>query len=144
MKKTIFTLIVALCCTITACTKDRLITFAELPQSAQTTVQNYFDVNQVSYVTEDVELLGKEYEVRLTDGAKLEFKSDGSLKKIDCQYNPVPEALIPALVLEQVKAKFPQNFIIEWGEDDWGWKAELNNKLELKFNRNFDFVGIDD
>lgn len=144
MQKPFFLLLAAICCTLTSCAKDRLITFAELPQTAQNIVQTHFDVNQVSYVTEDVELLGKEYELRLTDGTKLEFKNDGSLKKIDCQYSPVPEALVPAQVLEQVKAKFPQNFIIEWGEDDWGWKAELNNKLELKFNRNFDFVGIDD
>ena len=41
-------------------------------------------------------------------------------------------------------AQFPQAVIVEWGKDDWGWKAELNNQLELKFNSKYQLIGIDD
>ena len=50
----------------------------------------------------------------------------------------------PEIVRQQVAAQFPQAVIVEWGKDDWGWKAELNNKLELKFNGKYQMTGIDD
>lgn len=44
----------------------------------------------------------------------------------------------------QFPAQFPQAIIVEWGKDDWGRKAELNNKLELKFNSSYQLIGVDD
>lgn len=144
MKKSILMALVAVLCSLNACSKNQLITFAQLPEAAQQIVQNNFDVNAVSYVMMDREFLSKEYEVRLNDGTELDFEGDGSLKKVDCKLQAVPEALIPEVVRAQVAAQFPQAVIVEWGKDDWGWKAELDNKLELKFNRKLEFIGIDD
>lgn len=132
-------------CSLNACAdNDQIITFEQLPAAAQQTVKANFNVETVSYVLLDRELFGNEYEVRLTDGSELKFKSDGVLKKVDCKFQAVPEALVPEIVRQQVKAQFPQAFIVEWGEEDGGWKAELNNKLELRFNRRYDFIGVDD
>ena len=52
--------------------------------------------------------------------------------------------MVPAQVRQQVAASFPQAFSVEWGKDDWGWKAELNNKLDVKFNSKLEMTGIDD
>lgn len=134
----------AVICSLSACANDQIITYAQLPAAAQQLVQENFAVENVAYVLLDREIFGNEYEVRFNDGTELKFESDGSLKKVDCKYMAVPEALIPPVVLQQVKAQFPQVFIVEWGKDDWGWKAELSNKLELKFNRQLQMIGIDD
>lgn len=145
MKKSMLMAFVAAVVSLTACAgNEQLITFAQLPAAAQTIVQNNFDANNIAYVKMEREMFGKEYEVRLNDGTEIDFEGDGELKKVDCKLMAVPEALVPAPVLEYVKAMFPQAFITEWGKDDWGWKAELNNKLELKFNRKFETVGLDD
>jgi hypothetical protein len=129
----------------TACAgNEQLITFAQLPAAAQTIVQDNFDVNNVAYVKMERDFIGKEYEVRFNDGTEIDFEGDGSLKKVDCHLLAVPEALVPAPVLNYVKTMFPQAFVTEWGKDDWGWKAELNNKLEIKFNRKYEAVGLDD
>lgn len=144
MKKTFLMALVAVMCSLNSCANDQLITFAQLPEAAQKIVQTHFDVNNIAYVKLDREFVGKEYEVRFNDGTELDFEGDGSLKKVDCKYQAVPEALVPEVVRQQVKAQAPQALIVEWGKDDWGWKAELNNKLELKFNSKLEFIGIDD
>jgi len=145
MKKSILVALVAVVCSLIACAdNDQLITFAQLPAPAQTTVKQYFDEANVAFCTMDREWFGKEYKVRFNDGTELKFEGDGSIHKIDCQFRAVPDALIPEVVLQQVKAQFPQAVIVEWGKDDWGWKAELNNQLELKFNSKYQMIGIDD
>lgn len=60
------------------------------------------------------------------------------------KFEAVPDALVPEVVRQQLKASFPQAFVVEWGKDDWGWKAELNNKLEVKFSRKLEMRGLDD
>ena len=145
MKKTFGVILMAVFCSITACADhDQLITFAQLPAPAQATIQQYFDAANIAHCTMDREWFGKEYNVRFNDGAEIKFEGDGSLHKVDCKFRAVPDALVPEIVRQQVQASFPQAFIIEWGKDDWGWKAELNNKLELKFNSKFQMMGVDD
>lgn len=145
MKKTFLMAIMAVLFGLSSCnTRDQLITFAQLPEAGQQLVQANFDVANIAYVKQDREWFDKEYEVRFNDGSELDMEGDGSFKHVDCKFHAVPEALVPEIVRQQVAAQFPQAFIVEWGKDDWGWKAELNNKLDLKFNSSFEFIGLDD
>lgn len=145
MKKMYLAIVMALVCSLSACgDNNQVITFAQMPEAAQAIVKTYFDAASISYVMLDNDLFDKEYEVRFNDGSEMAFEKDGSLKKVDSKYQAVPEGLIPAQVLQEVKLRFPQCVIVEWGKDDRGWKAELNNKLELKFNSRYDLVGFDD
>ena len=145
MKKTFLMAIMAVLFGLSSCnTRDQLITFAQLPEAGQQLVQTNFDVANIAYVKQDREWFDKEYEVRFNDGSELDMEGDGSFKHVDCKFQAVPEALVPEIVRQQVAAQFPQAFIVEWGKDDWGWKAELNNKLDLKFNSSFEFIGLDD
>ena len=135
----------AFVCSLSACAdSDQLITFAQLPAAAQATVKQYFDEANIAFCTMDREWFGKEYKVQFNDGSDIKFEGDGSLHNVDCKFRAVPEALVPEVVRQQVAAQFPQAMIIEWGKDDRGWKAELNNKLELKFNSKYQMIGIDD
>lgn len=145
MKKSLFVAMMAFVCSLSACAdSDQLITFAQLPAAAQATVKQYFDEANVAFCTMDREWFGKEYKVQFNDGSDIKFEGDGSLHNVDCKFRAVPDALIPEVVRQQVAAQFPQAIIVEWGKDDWGWKAELNNKLELKFNSKYQMIGVDD
>lgn len=146
MKKSLFVAILAVFCSsfIACADNDQLITFAQLPAAAQATVKQYFDETNVAFCTLDRDFLSKEYKVQFNDGVELKFEGDGSLEKVDCKFRAVPEGLVPEVVREQIAAQFPEAVIVEWGKDDWGWKAELSNKLELKFNRKLQMVGVDD
>lgn len=144
MKNQFYLVLLALSMSLVACAKDEVITYDRLPQAAKAVVEAHFDASQVSYVTLDKDLLNCEYTVKFNDGRSLEFDKAGEVKKVDCKTVEVPAALVPEQVREYVKAHFANAFITEWGKDDRGYKAELNNGLDLEFNRKYEFVRIDD
>ena len=143
MKKYFSVVLVALC-SLTACAKEQVITFDQVPEPAKAIVTAHFDASQIAYVILDQGLLDADYEVKFNDGRSLEFNKAGELTKVDCKQTEVPSALIPELVRQYVKANFPNAFITEWSKDDRRWKAELNSGLDLEFNSNYEFVRIDD
>lgn len=144
MKKNLFVALLALTCSFTACANEQVITYDQVPEPAKAIVAAHFDAAQVAYVMLDKGLFDDEYEVRFNDGRTIEFNKAGELLKVDCKLTEVPSALVPEPVLAYVKAHFPNAFITEWGKDDRGYKAELNNGLDLKFNRKYEFVRVDD
>ena len=144
MKKNLFVALLALTCSFTACADEQVVTYDQVPEPAKAIVAAHFDVTQIAYVMLDKELFNDEYEVRFNDGRTIEFNKAGELLKVDCKRTEVPYALIPEPVQAYVKAHFPNAFITEWGKDDRGYQAELNNGLDLKFNRQYEFVRIDD
>ena len=143
MKKYFSVVLMALC-SLTACAKEQLITFDQVPEPAKAIVAAHFDASQISYVTVDKSLLDCDYDIKFNDGRSIEFNKAGELQKVDCRLTEVPSALVPEPVQAYIKANFPNAFITEWGKDDRGYKAELNNGLDLKFNRQLEFIRIDD
>lgn len=144
MKKNLFAVLATLCISLTACAHDQIVPFEQVPQAGKDIVAKYFDVSQVAYVKLDKEMFDSEYEVKFNDGRSVEFNNAGELLKVDCKYTEVPADLVPEQVRNYVKANFPNAIITEWGRDDWGYKAELNNGLDIKFNRSYEFLRVDD
>jgi len=144
MKNNLLAVLAALTISLTACAHDQIVPFEQVPQPAKDIVVKYFDASQVSYVKLDKDLFDWEYEVKFNDGRSIEFNKAGELKKVDCKASAVPVDLVPEQVRNYVKANFPNAFITEWGRDDFGYKAELSNGLDLEFNRNYEFLRIDD
>lgn len=144
MKNVISFLCMILFFTFNSCSQDRVITFDQLPANSQTTITKYFNKDNISFVKIDEEAFSYEYEIYFNDGTKVEFEKSGEVKKVDCNHQRVPDGLIPAPVLTYVKNNYPNAFIIEWNKKRNGWKAELNNELELYFNNQYQFIGIDD
>jgi len=130
--------------TMSACSQDQIGTFDQLPQNAQELINQHFNKDNISLIKIDKDLTGNEYEVIFTDGTDLEFDKNGDLIKVDCGLTQVPTALIPEQVTTYVNTNYPNNFITEWGKEDRGWKAELNNGVELLFNSQYEFTGVDD
>ncbi len=143
MKKYFSVVLMALC-SLTACAKEQVIAYDQVPEAAKAIVAAHFDASQISYVTVDKGLLDCDYDIKFNDGRSLEFNKAGELLKVDCKLAEVPSALIPEQVRAYVKANFPNAFITEWSKDDRRWKAELNSGLDLEFNSKYEFVRIDD
>ena len=143
MKKYFSVVLMALC-SLTACAKEQVIAYDQVPEPAKAIVSAHFDASQISYVTVDKGLLDCDYDIKFNDGRSLEFNKAGELTKVDCKQTEVPSALIPEQVCAYVKANFPNAFITEWSKDDRRWKAELNSGLDLEFNSKYEFVRIDD
>lgn len=145
MKKvTISILFMVFALSLDACTKERIISFDQLPQKAQTIITTYFSIEEVMIVKLDKDDLQIEYDVKLKNGTELTFDSKGDLIEIDCHRQRVPDGLVPENVRAFVTANHPTAFVTEWSKNKFRLKVELNNGLELVFNNDGDFIRYED
>ncbi len=107
-------------------------------------VEQYFPKATVQMVMPDED----DIDVVLNDYTKIEFKLNYEWKKVDCEHSTtftsVPATLIPEQITAYVNANFPNATIKKLEKKYMGWEIELNNGLELKFNKNFKVMEIDD
>jgi hypothetical protein len=87
---------------------------------------------------------GLGYDVILADGTSLEFSRDGQWTKVDCGLNPLPAGILPTNIEQYVSANFPANFATKIKYDDRRYEVDMNNELELIFDKNGAFMGADD
>ena len=145
MKKQIGLILVALMATLNACAdSERLVAFEQMPAPAQAKVTEFFQRTDVSYVTEEREIFGSEYKVRLNNGWELEFDSNGDMIKADAQKAALPAGLVPEGIQKYVSTTFPSAVITEWKKDGRTIDVELNNGLDLVFDLSYNFLRIDD
>lgn len=145
MKKIIVLLVslVAMQSTLKA-DNDKPIEFTQLPAQSQQLVKTHFADQPIAVVKMERELLDKTYEVIFTNGDKIEFDRRGNWKDIDCKQTEIPEALIPAQIKSYVAKHYPDTKIRKIEKEDRGYyDVDLSNRIELKFNSNFNLVDID-
>lgn len=143
--KRIFTFIaISLAAVMTAKADDRPVTFEQLPAAAQSFINNHFQSDRISYATVDDDLILPDYTVVLVSGVKIQFSNNGSLEKIDAKKAGVPEELIPVQILDYVKRHYQDVRFVEYEIDRRSYETKLSNGMELRFNKNFALVGIDD
>ena len=123
---------------------DKVISKNQLPAQAQSFLNENFANVKISYAKLETDFLVSSYEVMLADGTKLEFSSKGNWEEVDCRYGEVPAAIIPVPLKDYLKANYPNEKVLKIERDRRGYDLKLSNKLELKFNNDFEIVDIDD
>ena len=118
---------------------ERHIPAGKLPQPAQTFLAQTFPGTNVLSVERD----GLKYDVYLMDGTSLEFRHSGNWHEVDCQKKPVPENIIPMPIQTYVTTNFPLCFVVKIKQERRGYEVELSNDLELKFDKNGNFIYAD-
>lgn len=107
----------------------------ELPQPAQEFLNEHFPKAKVSMIKVDKHLLKKtDYDVKLTNGTKIEFNNSGKWTSVDCKTKEVPQKLILKAIRNYVSKNFPKTFITSIEKKTSGYEIELNDGVELKFN----------
>jgi hypothetical protein len=127
----------------TANAQKRNITLNELPKPAQTFISTHFKGQTVSYLIEDKGMLSTDYEVTLSGGTEIEFDSKGNWKEIDGNKHGLPNSVIPKGIADYISKNYKGQGI-EKIDKEGGYKVELLNDLELKFDSNGRFLRIDD
>lgn len=147
MKKYFVLAAVALCSVgfaSAAAFADRPITVEELPDAARKFVRTHFADAEVLYAKVDDDLFDNDYKVVFADGVSVEFASNGEWKEVDTRRGVVPAAIVPQPVRERVEKQFPGVRIESIERDRRGFEVGLSNGLDLKFDRQFNLVDIDD
>ena len=83
-------------------------------------------------------------EVHLNNGVQLEFDKKGNWDKVDCQFNAVPAHLVPTVIANYVQTSYPGATVVKIDKERYGFKIELSNDLEMKFNKQGALFDIDD
>ena len=140
------TLVVTLLCalTLSVCAQGKQpIAFENLPNGVQQEVLKCYTKDQIQFITVEKELLSPEYEFVLANGVQLEYDGDAKLLTAESR-NGLPEKLINPQIVAYVKANFPKAIITEYSCDKWEQDVELNNEIDLVFDRNNAFKHMDD
>jgi len=142
--KRIFTIIaVALTSVQLSKADDRPVTFSQLPAAAQTFINTNYSGEKISYATVDDDFIRPDYNVMLANGVKIQFENSGALEKIESRAG-IPEELIPVQIRDYVKLHYPDVIFVEYEIGKRTYEVKLSNRLEIKFNRNFNVIEIDD
>mgnify|MGYP001090322875 FL=1 len=145
MKKIIFILsLLAGMLTFTGCDEDKIISESQLPQKAQQFIQQYFAEEEIDIVKSEREVSGKKYEVTFISGKNIEFKSNGDWIKVDCLFSAVPAELVPEAIANKVKEMYPDAIICVIDKENNYTEVDLNNGLDLKFDKKYNLISIDD
>ncbi len=124
--------------------KTQLVKFNELPQKAQTFIETYFNAADISFVKMEKDGLHNDYDVRMTDGTEIDFDHDGSLEQVDCNTKAVPAGIVPEKITTYVAEHFAGAFIVKYEIDRRELKVELNNSLDLEFDKQGNFLRVED
>ena len=89
----------------------------------------------------DRDFTDNDYTVYLDNGVKVEFDGSG---KWDSIKGAVPSAVIPAKIKNYLSQHYASFNVVKIDRKRYGYEVELNNDLELKFDVNGNFLGLDD
>lgn len=123
---------------------DLPVTVSELPQKAQEFIKQYFPQQEVSFAKVEKDFWEKKYEVVFVNGEKVEFDKNGNWEEVKCKFSVVPNGIVPEKIREQLSKQFPTAKVLKIERDSKGYEIELDNKLEVKFNKSFQLTDIDD
>lgn len=123
---------------------DRPITLDKLPAAAQTFLKTHFSKLTLAYAVEDPKIIGSEYEVIYTDRTEVDFRSDGEWSSVERKYEAVPASIIPTQIADYLAKNFNGQYVKKIDRDKYSWEVEISNGLEIKFDRQFNVIDIDD
>ncbi|HLV52630.1 MAG TPA: PepSY-like domain-containing protein [Cryomorphaceae bacterium] len=114
----------------------------EIPAEITKFVETHFPDTPIAIATLDNDDRNAEYEILLKDRTKLEFDHNFQLEKAE-SLNALPNSMFPQSVLDYVSANYPNSKITEWDIDRNDQEIELDNELELKFDKQGNFLRLD-
>ncbi len=145
MKRVFFLLaILAITVTTASADNDKPITIDQLPATAKQFINSYFSNVKVSYAKMETDLFDKSYEVIFTDGNKVEFNKKGEWTDVDCKFTQIPEGIVPQKIKDYVVTHHKDVKIVEIDRDRRDYEVKLSSGLELKFDKKFNLIEIDD
>jgi len=127
---------------LTGCGKETILNENDIPTEIKTYVEKHFPGSKILQCVKDKDGLELNYDVIIEGNFKLEFNKKKEIESID-GVTKLPDSVIPAKILTYVQTNYSSNFITDWDIDRNDQQIELDNDIELKFNKSGDFLRID-
>ncbi len=144
MKKLFLILVSVFALSVTAMAiEDKPTTIDKMPQKAQMFIKKFFSTYQVAMAKVETDFLSKSYDVIFTNGDKLEFDRKGEWTNIDCEYSAVPMDVVPPAIKTYINKNYPHAQVKQIEKDGKSYDVELSNGWEIKFDKSFRVVDLD-
>ncbi len=120
------------------------VTMDKLPATAQRLIKTHFSTSDIAYIQMEREWVSKSYEVAFVNGNKIDFDHKGNWTELNCKFTQVPDALVPKAIRNYVSRNHSGRTIRKMEREGNYFDIELDNGLEIKFNKQFKVVKIGD
>ena len=122
--------------------QKKYLAVSETPGQIISYINVHFPKSEIISVKKDKEVLKTEYKVKLNTMVELEFDGNFSIKKIESK-SALPQSVVPEKIVAYIHKNYPNNKILEWKKEKKGQKIELDNDIDVVFDLNGKFLGID-
>lgn len=143
MKKIVLVLMMCVLAVAANAKGKQPVAFEKVPQEVQAEFQKYFSTDSVQYITFEKELGQKMYTFVLSEGTKVKYNDKAVLRKIENK-NGILTTLVPEKIMEYAQQTFPNATITEYVCGKSRKEIELNDNIELIFNKRDKFLRIED
>lgn len=126
-----------------------VISEGALPKASMVTINAYFKEAQVKQAMQfsKPNIYSSLYSVSLSNKFEIDFNKDGVWTEVESEDNqPIPAAFMIAevpLIHAYLMANFDGLYAVEIEREHYGFTVELNNGVDLVFDREQNFIGID-
>lgn len=127
---------------LVACKKETIIDEDKLPDEIKTFVSTHFPDKKILQSVKEFDDFSTSYRVILEGNYQLVFDHKKEIEEIE-GIEKLPDSVIPVKILDYVSANYPANYIIKWNKEKTHQEVVLDNRLELEFNNDGDFLRID-
>ena len=105
----------------------------QIPQQSQAFINKYFSSCSIVLVEIEDEEDGREYS-----------DLQGNWKRVARKKSGVPLTLIPNTIQQYVKTNYPNDVVTKFSKKDYGFKLELSDDMDLRFNKQGQFIEVVD
>ncbi|RAX54098.1 hypothetical protein CCY99_05310 [Helicobacter sp. 16-1353] len=115
---------------------DMVVPATALPQNAQAFISSNFQGANIVYVEQDY----NDFEVRLSNGVKIDFYRDGTWKDIE-SYGGINPSILPAPVAQTIAKTYPNIAIVKVDKEWNGFEVKMANMLKIYLDINGNLLG---
>lgn len=127
---------------LASCNKEETLPKSEIPAEISGYVSTHFPGAKIIGATKDIDGWDLTYDITLEGGYFLEFNRKKELTDIE-GLSKLPESIIPGKIGSFISSNYTENQIVGWEIDNRHQQIKLDNRLELEFNMDGDFLRID-
>ena len=124
------------------CNKDVILPAGQQPAEITTYTNTHFPDNPIIQAIKDKDGFELTYDITLRGGVFLEFNRKKEVTDIQGTAE-LPASVVPSKLLDFVTTNYAPNYIVGWETDDRNQQIKLDNRIQLEFNMNGDFLRID-
>lgn len=140
IRKNIFTAV--LVATSLFATAQQKSKSAQLPQEAQTFLEANFKGIQIQEVKREKEATTFKYEVKLANGAEVEFNNRGRWRELESKTTSLPTTMLQPSVAQYIQQNYPGAKVTEVKKGIRFNFVEINDETMLQFDTEGKFYKI--